>query len=222
MQPCMNNYNWPSESERCSNNCQKVRFWSKHWQLTWFSRVWSSRRLYNLRRMAGVSSSDTRDYVGIFMIIPFIVRTFLKTGAKIDSPRIHNASRGVTWSSQFEKLKRMKPVGTKAFSNAENVKERLFCFHRNFLFDPISQPLSPFPTNSSEKNQVEQTKSSFIDQNQTAFTGLRGATLTNWLFYHLIRSFGTYWLSHVAFLLRLSICIISAKLSHVCWSLTSQ
>lgn len=52
----------------------------------------------------------------------------------------------------------------------QNVLRRLLYFGRKSSVDSISRQLSRLPSNSGEKGQVEQTKISFINQNQMAYT----------------------------------------------------
>lgn len=51
-------------------------------------------------------------------------------------------------------------------------RRRLLLFGPKSSIDFLLQSVSPVPTTSSERNQVEQTKCWFINQNRIAYTGL--------------------------------------------------
>lgn len=59
---------------------------------------------------------------------------------------------------------------------------RLLYFGHKSSIHSISRPPSPVPTNSSENDLVQQTKNSFIKQNEIAYISFRFTTLTDWLF----------------------------------------
>lgn len=85
----------------------------------------------------------------------------------------------------------------------------LLYFGRELSPDPNSRPLSPVPTNSSEKNQVQQKKDYFINHNQLAHIGLELLAFTGRFFFWLIWSSVIHFPSHVIFSLTLSINVFS-------------
>lgn len=105
------------------------------------------------------------------------------------------------------------------FHKAGNVKKRLFYFGCRPPIDSLPQTLSLAPTRSSEKDQVGQTKCCVNNQNQTVYTSLWWATLTNWLLCWLIRPLGTHRPPHAACLFRLLVGIISTNSPQLCWFL---
>lgn len=75
-------------------------------------------------------------------------------------------------------------------------------------------------TNYGEKNQDQQTKSSFPIQNQIAHTSLSLSILNHRFFCRVIRSLRMHLFSQAVFSLRLSTGVIGGKLRQLFWSLT--